>query len=404
MPTGCPSVDAHDSPQPTRPAARQNVFERHRKKTLLVIVMVSVIGIDLTAGLLLKIHRRRLTAAELTFRQPSEIYGWGLTPLMDTTGHWGNCDYRLKTNTLGFKDRTTRQVNLKSSQPRIVFIGDSFTEGIGVDFEDSYVGRLEAALRQRGIEVLNAGVCGYSPVNYVRKMKYLVEDMGLELDELVVAIDISDAPDDIAFLHREALSRKTGSPILPAFSPPDQPLNWCQPLSQTLRDFVSEYTVVTHFVLKRLKDLVVEPPRATDAPAGRWTKEGPDTLNVQTRGIELNTKHMDALLALLRKHGIRLTVVVYPWPQQIRYRELDCLPVRHWRSWAARNKVDFVNLFPRFIDDRPWQQVIKECFIPGDIHWNEAGHREIAAGILEYVKAREKTPGDLHGTFDSSGK
>ena len=48
-------------------------------------------------------------------------------------------------------------------------------------------------------EVLNAGVGSYSPIIYWRKIKYLIEDVGLRFDEVVVYIDISDAQDEASY-------------------------------------------------------------------------------------------------------------------------------------------------------------------------------------------------------------
>jgi len=40
--------------------------------------------------------------------------------------------HRLYTNSLGFKDATVRRVPLRPSTRRVVLIGDSFTEGVGL--------------------------------------------------------------------------------------------------------------------------------------------------------------------------------------------------------------------------------------------------------------------------------
>src|SRR5262245_56954915 len=60
-------------------------------------------------------------------------------------GHeaWGKLRYAVITNSLGFKDASTRDVPLKSSSRRILLIGDSFAEGIGMAYEDSFAGILQ---------------------------------------------------------------------------------------------------------------------------------------------------------------------------------------------------------------------------------------------------------------------
>jgi hypothetical protein len=50
---------------------------------------------------------------------------------------WAEHKYRLNTNNLGFKDSAVREVPLVPSTRRVLLIGDSFTEGLGLPFEDT---------------------------------------------------------------------------------------------------------------------------------------------------------------------------------------------------------------------------------------------------------------------------
>ena len=58
----------------------------------------------------------------------------------------------------------------------MLLLGDSFTEGLGLPFEESFAGRLAARLAERDVEVLNAGVVSYSPSIHHRKTQHLIED------------------------------------------------------------------------------------------------------------------------------------------------------------------------------------------------------------------------------------
>ena len=78
--------------------------------------------------------------------------------------------FTLFTNSLGFKDRSIRTIQLVSTKHRILFIGDSFTEGIGLSYEDTFVGMIDSRLSKNNIEVLNASRVSYSPIIYWRKI------------------------------------------------------------------------------------------------------------------------------------------------------------------------------------------------------------------------------------------
>ena len=76
-----------------------------------------------------------------------------------------------------------------------MFIGDSVTEGIFLNYEDTFVGLIDKYFEKKNIQVLNAGVATYSPSIYFAKINYFLEQ-GLKFDELVVFIDISDIVDE----------------------------------------------------------------------------------------------------------------------------------------------------------------------------------------------------------------
>src|SRR6201988_2245753 len=125
------------------------------------------------------------------------VYDHGFVAKFEGHEAWGNLRYPVITNSLGFKDASTRDVPLKSSSRRVLVMGDSFAEGVGMSFEDSFAGLLQRAGQERSdkVEFLNAGVVSYSPSIYYKKIKYLL-DAGLQVDEVVVFSDTSDVADE----------------------------------------------------------------------------------------------------------------------------------------------------------------------------------------------------------------
>ena len=95
---------------------------------------------------------------------------------------------------------------------------------------------------------------------------------------------------------------------------------------------------------------------------------------------------MDRLLAFTRERSIALTVVVYPWPDQIVAGDPEPVHLRHWRDWCAKNGAGFINAFPKFEIGCPWPrraQIFTSCYIRGDFHLNGEGNRLVAEAILE---------------------
>jgi hypothetical protein len=165
-------------------------FERNPKKTIFFLVGFVVILLDL---ILAPFFAERIPNIKDTH------YHHGLEANYRGIVTWGTKNYIFHTNSLGFKDKNNRAVQLKNNKYRILFIGDSFTEGVGFPYDETFVGLIDQQLNNSDYEVLNAGVASYSPKLYYFKIKYLIENVGLKFDELCVYFDISDVQDEIEY-------------------------------------------------------------------------------------------------------------------------------------------------------------------------------------------------------------
>jgi len=371
--------------------AAGSVFERHPRATVATLVLVSVLGTDLGFTLVYRsLHPPPPPGGATALRTPSELYHHDLRPRASVEDEvWGPRRSPYRTNSLGFRDRAVREVSLRSTRPRIVFIGDSFTEGVGVRYEDSFVGRVDKALGPRGVEVLNAGVISYCPIIYFRKVKHLLEDVGLEFDALVVYIDIGDIQDEVTYkLDAEGNVRSRPVRRVQELAADQQHGGRGFYRFPRLKKFLDRNSLLGSHAYVALERLFpMEGNRA-----GLWTVHDDAFLAYGREGLELAREDMDRLAALLRARGIRLTVAVYPWPDQIRHHDLKSKQAAFWSEWAAARGAGFIDYFPRFIGAAPADEVLDRYYIPGDVHWSEEGHRVIADGFLEHYGRNPLAP------------
>jgi hypothetical protein len=310
-------------------------------------------------------------------RRIDSVYGHDLASNFDGYDVWGESRYRLVTDSLGFKDASTREVPLASNVHRILLMGDSFTEAIGMPFEDSFAGLLARAGEQRSdkIEFLNAGVSDYSPVNYYRKIRHLL-DRGLRFDEVVLLPDVSDVFD-------EAMSK---------FCIDDDPKY--QTHCKDIRDPTGKRPATrtwdeTFVVTNRVRILVKfwiqqklgnrRKALETDFSRASWTMDRTEPARYSPLGIEggiaRSLQNMTKLSDLLASRGIPLTLAVYPWPEQMARNDRDSRQVALWRDFCRGRCKDFIDLFPVFfaaIDrDKDWYE---HLYIFGDVHFSAAGN------------------------------
>jgi hypothetical protein len=315
-------------------------------------------------------------------RVADPVYDHGFVPNFDGYDIWGEVRYPLFTNSLGFKDASVREVPLKSASRRILLIGDSFTEAIGMAYENSFVGLLNRAgeARTPKVEFIDAGVASYSPSIYYKKIKYLL-DRGLQFDEVVLLSDSSDVEDEATsyFCIDDDPKYQTFCTTPPGTYPPANPLK---------RDFFIDHFAVTNRVRIASKRWILSAlgnrRRAIEHDHDRigWTTPNPDPARYRPLGIDgaiaRSLQNMTKLSDLLASRGIPLTIVVYPWAQQIAQNDRDSRQVKLWQDFCPGHCKAFIDLFPVFFAaadaDKDWYE---HLYILGDDHFSAGGNRRL---------------------------
>jgi lysophospholipase L1-like esterase len=320
------------------------------------------------------------------------VYHHTLVANYDGYNNWGDTRFKVYTNSLGFRDAAVREVPARSSMHRVLLMGDSFTEGLGVNFEDSFAGMLYGAgMRQASkIEFLDAGVIAYSPVLYYQKTKSYL-DRGLRFDEVIVFSDPSEV--------RDEASEYFCSDDDPSYS------KYCtdnSPFYFQRNDLGS--TFARHFVVTdsirtiikfRIQQATGNQKRRNLAPSpetGWLFPEWKDETDYKPLGIEGGVaramQNMQKLADLLKQNDIPMTIVVYPWPALLAAYNPENRQVTMWRDFCARNNCKkFINLFPAFrAEQEAHADWYERLFIPGDFHYSAEGHRvmfrELAKELL----------------------
>lgn len=321
------------------------------------------------------------------------VYDHGFAAKFEGHEAWGELRYPVITNSLGFKDASTRDVPLKSASRRILLIGDSYAEGIGMRYEDSFAGLLQRA-GQDGrdkVEFLNAGAVSYSPSIYYKKIKYLV-DAGLQFDEVVLFSDTSDVADEATSYfcidddpkYRAHCTADEGS-----MQPREIPRK---------SDFLIEHFVMTNRMRVAIKPWIEslfgsrKSVLANDRTRIGWTIPGFDVANDYKPlgvdgGIQRSLQNMGKLADMLAARNIPLTIVVYPWAQQIAQGDRDSRQVALWRAFCEKRCKTFIDLFPVLFaaseSDRNWYE---HLYIVGDDHFSAAGNALVAREVEKRLR------------------
>ena len=302
---------------------------------------------------------------------------------------WGKSSYPMFTNNLGFRDTQVRDVPRSVPDPRVLILGDSHAEGM-LAWDETFVGRIAANFPQ--YDFLNGSMGAYSPSNYLNTAR-IVFDKKIDIDEVIVFIDISDAQDEAA-LYRD----KDASGAVTTTGPKTVYQDWYA----ALRQRINQHFLITDDLLELIERALVRvgyyhlergEGNEFDQERGAWTYRkvsdrqpfeiGYAPLGLEA-GIAKEKAKMDLLWQELAQRNIPLSVVVYPWPDQIAHDTADSRQVRIWREWCEGKCKRFISVFPAFFAAKARCSRLEpgcwylDYFIFGDVHYNAAGNALVA--------------------------
>jgi hypothetical protein len=305
-----------------------------------------------------------------------------------------------------------RELELPRDKPagvkRILMLGDSFTEGIGVDSEETFSSRLQHLLNDDGLaerwEVINAGVGSYSPM-----LEYLYLKKGglaLQPDLVVLDFDLSDVNDDIQY-SRLAEFDANGDLVAVHAEPPPEKRRWPIELLVDARNLLKHHTRTYGFLWRRVAGYV-EAARHKGNFSGdvRFDKYAMLRERASASGDRewtLSYRYLLKIRDLLKARGVDFWIVVYPYGVQVSPREWNpgrrfwgfqtgrvysCRPQALVEAFCRRNDIPVINMCEDF---REAARNVYPLYYEGDGHWRPAGHRLAASLLYRALAPRLKT-------------
>lgn len=286
-----------------------------------------------------------------------------------------------------------------AGENRVLFVGDSATEGALVGLDNSFPNQFAARLKRletadsQSVRVINAGVWGMTTIDEY----HLLKDKLLPLKPNVVVIGLFMA-NDINFNlgHRERQLRRS-----------------------TAFEVLRNHSALVHFVSLRLLALGAQRTAAEWVPLPATLKdrrglhllsypEGelatylvPPSAEID-HAYEVLEQVLRDFLQLGRERGFGVKVLLVPSPSRVSSR----LAILHYPSLLAELRAQAVSIEPSEIDvDEPTRRVLAVCaslkltcldptkrlahlgaraFFPTDEHPTIEGHRELAAELLAH--------------------
>lgn len=330
------------------------------------------------------------------------LLGWSHRPNWETVHETENFRATVRTEGRGLRDTPQPTPTGDGKTYRILVIGDSFAFGWGVEDHETFSARLAQQLvpppGAARIEVLNAGVAGWSADHY----RIFLEARGLALEpDLILVVpsenDLSDLAASRMTLGERGLPIRTASALrmidqngrmryvqdgpyaLPSFTFPGQA-------------WLAEHSTLYHWLRYRLarvwvgqaRDRIEESRKqqAGEPPAGPIPELSPDEIASglwSGRRFQLRYHQylMDDLARVAAERGIPVRTLLVtrkaaaePEGSVLRALREDCL-----------HDVSCVTSEELLAD-----QEAAAMFFPNDGHWTVSGHEVIARGVSAFLQ------------------
>lgn len=180
----------------------------NRKKLgfqLLSIFLGFSLALVLTEGAVRIYLTTTKTISDQDCRQEDKLLHHSLIPNSACRSKTKEWDIKFEVNSLGLRDNEYSEEKPENTF-RILMLGDSFTEGYGIELDNTFSKLLENKLKLdnyddgKKIEVINAGITGYSPIlEYFYLKKHVLK---LQPDLVILNYSMTDFYDDWKFKEK----------------------------------------------------------------------------------------------------------------------------------------------------------------------------------------------------------
>ena len=337
------------------------------------------------------------------FVQPDSILHHKLIPNAKARFKTSSFDTHYDINSLGLRDREY-SIGKPSYATRILMVGDSFTEGIGVEASETFSKVLEGLLNDTGAktkyEVINAGVGSYSPLP-----EYLyLKTAGLKLnpDIVVLNLDLSDMYDDIQYT-RLARFDADGTPLGVNTEPERPKDNWFLRKLVAVKDFFKHKTRLYNFVWLRVsryyEGIQHETNGLGDLRLDKYAMLRPN-YTLKDQDWSLTYKYILLIRDMLKERGIPFCLTVYPYGLQVSSREFNVgrqfwdfrpdtlysIQPQEWvEEFCRKEGISVINTCEDFREAARSQYPL---YIDDNGHWTAAGQRLFAQILFRELRNR----------------
>jgi|TARA_B110000971_G_scaffold86811_1_gene89188 hypothetical protein len=297
--------------------------------------------------------------------------------------------YKVFTDQDGYrfsgKKRSLKENNL-------VFLGDSHTYAMGVNFEDSFSGIVEEDIKNYG--VYNLGVPGYG----IQKHYYNLNEFFKKKNasKIILTLDMTDIYDAA---NRWRFIANTKSPVLKSKHTNKKISDWKAMQNSNfkgskiivfqVRNSLRYIKLKIRSINKKYKNVVLKTEIANYTYVDLDKRSPLNYLSKDDfkRGVSIINLYLKKIANLAENNQAELYIMIFPWPETLIYGQEKFSWEKFNSNLCKKNKCsNVINLFDDFkkikSENKNWKNLI---YIDEDIHFNKFGNNLVANKIIREI-------------------
>ncbi len=265
-------------------------------------------------------------------------------------------DIIFVTNKMGFRERNPDTV--KNGKKRIAFIGDSVTEGFGVETNDRFTNLIEKYLNEKGLkaETINFAVSGHATIDQIQVLNNFI--LPLKPDMVCLQMCFNDFKRNMDML-KPAAENIASAQAQQSFSVK----SFLQQNSALYLLFAEKYNYY------KLKSGVPNNllPTASSIPGEEW---------------DLTVKYLDEIHAVCKRENIEFLISYVPLEVEVLIQdpEKSELTNNQIRNYCDQREIPYIEVTSAL---RSYQDGKMEKLYLDDCHLSVEGNRVVASRLTE---------------------
>ena len=365
-------TNRHDFPERKKTV---KVVKTNSRRLLinLTLVIVSTLGAVVLSEIALRLmgfNPMYVSPERDRFWKYDSLLGWAHEPGQEGIFETPQFRTNVRINENGLRDRE-HSYDRQNDIERILVLGDSFAWGYGVEESQRFSQLLEKAL---GVEVINAGVSGYSTDQEL--LWYRNEGIKYETDLVILVVAGNDVGDNGRQLvntiyYKPKYVIEEDQLVLTGYPVPKTGLQGKFIYSLSQRSALAYFLVQRYFDLHSLYSRLKVNSDQTNLPGSG--------INTEREPFKLTIALIDEMRNIAESRKAKFMIVTTD---------------KWWNHTSGETYIDFVTTVQSEgflvldVESMPGFEPEK-MLIPNDGHWNQSGHEFVAEKIKAHIKSHQ---------------